>query len=265
MRKPPVTVGIDVGAISTEAVALRAGSILATAIAPTGADGKKAAAGCFRAALETAGIARGGVRAVASTGYGRKAVSFADTTVTEITSHARGAIHLFPRTESVIDIGGQDTKVIILEGNSVGDFVMNDRCAAGTGRFIEVMARTLQIPLERMGDESMAARRAAGGRLRISGTCTVFAESEVVSLLAKGTSKGRIILALHEAIADRVLAMTPGYRLGERITLSGGVAKNAGVVDCLRRRLNVTLDVPDEPRIVGALGAALVARNRLNA
>lgn len=263
MRKKPITMGIDVGAISTEAVVLRGEETLAYTIVPTGARVNIAARRCFRSTLEKANITREEIRSVVATGYGRRNLTFADSSITEITSHSRGAIHLFPGTGTVIDIGGQDTKIIFLKEGAVRDFVMNDRCAAGTGRFLEVMAHALEIPLERMGDESLRARRGNTVDTRISSTCTVFAESEVVSLLAEGKPRSRIILAIHEAIAERILAMAHRFRLGKRITLSGGVAKNSGVVDCIHRRLGVPLNIPDEPQLVGALGAALFARDRL--
>lgn len=136
---------------------------------------------------------------------------------------------------------------------------MNDRCAAGTGRFLEIMARALEIPLAEMGRESLRARRAGGGAIRISNTCTVFAESEVISLLTRQKPRGEIILALHEAVADRIAGMAARFQPGKEVTLTGGVAKNGGVADCIGRRLGVRLNIPPEPQIVGALGAALLA------
>jgi predicted CoA-substrate-specific enzyme activase len=136
---------------------------------------------------------------------------------------------------------------------------MNDRCAAGTGRFLEIMAQALEVPLAQMGRESLRARRAGGGGIRISNTCTVFAESEVVSLLTQRKPRREIILALHEAVADRIAGMAVRFPLGREVTLSGGVAKNRGVADCIGRRLGVRINIPSEPQIVGALGAALLA------
>jgi len=146
-----------------------------------------------------------------------------------------------------------------VRGGFVKDFVMNDRCAAGTGRFLEIMAQALEVPLEEMGRESLRARRAGGVAIRISNTCTVFAESEVVSLLTQRKPRREIILALHEAVADRIAGMAGRFPLGREVTLSGGVAKNRGVADCLDRRLGVRINIPPEPRIVGALGAAILA------
>jgi predicted CoA-substrate-specific enzyme activase len=260
MPKPMIVAGIDVGAISTKAVLVSTDRLLASTVSATGADGPGAAAACLCAALKMAGIARRDLRALSATGYGRNAVPFAGAVFTEITCHAKGASFLFPGTETVIDIGGQDCKIISVRGGAVRDFVMNDRCAAGTGRFLEIMAQALETPLTAMGRESLRARRDGAGNVRISHTCTVFAESEVVSMLARRTPKREIILALHDAVAERILGMAHRFPLGRRITLAGGVAKNKGVVDSLQRKLGLTLNVPDDPQIVGALGAALLAR-----
>lgn len=255
----PCAAGIDAGAIATKALILSDGEILAFSILPTGADGVRAARNAFRGALRKARLAPSGVGPVVATGYGRKTVPFAAAALTEITCHARGASFLFPGTETVIDIGGQDTKIISVRDGFVEDFVMNDRCAAGTGRFLEIMAQALEVPLVGMGRESLRARRAGAGGTRISNTCTVFAESEVVSLLSRRVPRREIILALHEAVADRIAGMAGKFPLGRRVTLTGGVAKNEGVADALRRRLGIAIDVPPEPQIVGALGAALLS------
>ncbi len=243
-----------------EGAVLKGGEILAFSILSTGADGVKAARDAFRGALRTARLEPSGVAAAAATGYGRKNVSFAAAALTEITCHARGASFLFPGTETVIDIGGQDTKIISVRDGFVRDFVMNDRCAAGTGRFLEIMSQALEIPLEEMGNEGLRARRGGASGLRISNTCTVFAESEVVSLLSRRMPRRDIVLALHEAVADRIAGMAGRFPLGRRVTLTGGVAKNRGVADAIGRRLGVAVDIPPEPQIVGALGAALLAR-----
>ena len=198
----------------------------------------------------------GQIGRVVATGYGRIAVPFASKKVTEITCHARGAYHLFPQTRTVIDIGGQDSKVIRLgKDGRVVDFVMNDKCAAGTGRFLEVMARALEVSLEDMGRLSDLARE----RLTISSMCTVFAESEVVSLIAEGHPKEDIIRGLHDAVSERVAGMAERVGLENGVTMTGGVAKNAGVVRSLEERLGVKISRPEEPQIVGALGAALIA------
>lgn len=251
--------GIDVGAISTKTMLIRGGKPIGWAISSTGADAAASARDSFRAALRNARLTAGSISSVAATGYGRNAVPFADAVYTEITCHARGACRLFPGTETVIDIGGQDCKIISVRRGAVLDFVMNDRCAAGTGRFLEIMSQALETPLEEMGREGMRAWSGKKRKIRISHTCTVFAESEVVSLLARRKPKREIILALHDAVAERILGMAHRFPLRRRITLSGGVAKNEGVVESLRRALGLRLNVPEEPQTVGALGAALLA------
>ena len=178
--------------------------------------------------------------------------------ITEITCHARGAYYVHPKTRTVIDIGGQDSKVIRLDeqGRNV-DFQMNDKCAAGTGRFLEVMAHALEVKVEDLGRLSLSAPRS----IKISSMCTVFAESEVVSLIADNQPKEVIIRGLHDSIADRVLGMVNRVGIEEEVTLTGGVAKNEGVVRALEERLRVKLFIPPEPQIIGALGAALLARD----
>ena len=251
-----VTAGLDVGALSTDAVIQRNGEILGFEVLPTGPRPAEAAEKAYREALRRAVVSADEVRAVVATGYGRGEVSFAAKTVTEITCHAVGARKLFPQAVSVIDIGGQDSKVIRLSPDGrVEDFVMNDKCAAGTGRFLEVMAQALHARLEEMGD---LANEAATD-LRISATCTVFAESEVVGLIGRGYPAKEIAAALHRAVAERIQGMVRRVRGAPPFVFSGGVAKNQGVVAALRERLQGEFLVPTEPRIVGALGAALIA------
>ena len=252
--------GVDVGSVAAKAVIFdpQSRSLLGKAVLPTGWNAREAGEKALAAACADAG----GIAAsrIVGTGYGRISLPFADQVVTEITCHARGASFLFPGTETVIDIGGQDTKIISVRDGFVRDFVMNDRCAAGTGRFLEIMSQALEIPLEEMGNEGLRARRGGASGLRISNTCTVFAESEVVSLLSRRMPRRDIVLALHEAVADRIAGMAGRFPLGRRVTLTGGVAKNRGVADAIGRRLGVAVDIPPEPQIVGALGAALLAR-----
>ncbi|NPV54991.1 MAG: 2-hydroxyglutaryl-CoA dehydratase [Firmicutes bacterium] len=253
-----IAAGVDIGSLSAKAVLLNVdrGQILGYSIMPTGASSRDVAERVLAEAARRAGVDVGKVGRVVATGYGRIAVPFADRKVTEITCHARGAYHLFPRTRTVIDIGGQDSKVIrIGKDGRVVDFVMNDKCAAGTGRFLEVMARALEVNLEDMGRLSGLARE----RLAISSMCTVFAESEVISLIAEGRPKEDIIRGLHDAVSERVAGMAERVGLEDSITMTGGVAKNDGVVRSLEERLGVKISRPEEPQIVGALGAALIA------
>lgn len=249
-----IVAGIDIGSLSSEAVILREGEIMSYSILPTGADTRKAAHMCMREALERAHLKFEDLEATVATGYGRINVPFASKTVTEITCHARGAYRLFPGTRTVIDMGGQDSKVISIDAEGrVSDFVMNDKCAAGTGRFLEVMAGALEVDLEEMGKRSARAKNG----VVISSMCTVFAESEVISLIAAGYSTNDIIRGLHEAISKRIFTMAGKLRMERPITMTGGVAKNRGIVDALGRLLKSRIQVPEEPQIVGALGAAL--------
>jgi predicted CoA-substrate-specific enzyme activase len=250
--------GVDVGSLSTEAVILHGDEVLGYSIVATGANTQKAAQESIDKAIKEAGIDRGSICLLVATGYGRNRVPFADKNITEITCHAKGAHFLFPKTRSVIDIGGQDSKAITMDSSGrITDFVMNDKCAAGTGRFLEVMAGALETRLEDMGKQALKAKKVVA----ISSMCTVFAESEVVSLIADGYRKEDIIRAITEAISQRVFQMAKRLRIEEQITLSGGVAKNRGVVEALKSCLKKKVNVPAEPQIIGALGAALYARN----
>lgn len=197
---------------------------------------------------------------LAATGYGRglAELQFDAPTVTEIKAYAVGARHFFPRCRTILDIGGQDTKVIGLdEAGRVHRFEMNDRCAAGTGRFLEVMAQALKYNLDELGREALAAKTEAG----INSMCTVFAESEVVSLLTKGAAREAVARGLHTAIVDRTTAMLHRVSATEPIVFAGGGALNACLRAMLGTRLKTHFDVPENPQIVGAMGAALIAKS----
>ena len=249
-------VGIDVGSASAEALILKDGKILAYSILETGANSRKAAEKALEEALKKAGLSRTEVGPIVATGYGRISVDFASRQVTEISCYARGINFLYPEVKMVIDIGGQDSKAILVGKNGrVLDFVMNDKCAAGTGRFLEVMAKAMEVNVEELGEISLRSRNPA----EISNTCTVFAESEVVSLIAKGVPVEDIAAGIHRAIARRVGAMARRIGVVPPVAFAGGVAKNVGVVKALEEELGVKLIVPEEPQIIGALGAALLA------
>lgn len=193
-----------------------------------------------------------------ATGYGRHLVEgvLADAAVSEITAYATGARHLYPDSRSVIDVGGQDCKVTLLAADgAVQKFEMNDRCAAGTGRFLEVIAKALDTDLTLLGGLALNA----GSKVAINSLCTVFAESEVVSLVARGEDAAAIALGTHEAIAQRIAAMARRVGVQERVVFAGGGALNVCLRHLLARRLGVEVTIPDEPQVVGALGAALVA------
>jgi len=250
--------GIDVGSLSTETVIVdEQGIILSYDILSTGANSRIAGERSFRQALELAGISAEDLKFIVVTGYGRISLPFASKAVTEITCHGRGAYQLFPGTRTVLDIGGQDSKVIRLaDGGRVVDFAMNDKCAAGTGRFIEVMARALEIGLDEMGPLSMKSTQ----DISISSMCTVFAESEIISLVAEGRPTEDIVNGIHKAICKRVFAMLDRVGVVQEVTMTGGVAKNAGITEKVRQQVG-GLNVPQEPQTVGALGAALIARD----
>jgi len=252
-----ITVGVDVGSAACKAVVFDAveGRVLGTALAPTGWHPRERGEEVFRAAVERSGCRRDDLHAVVGTGYGRSGLPFATCTVTEITCHARAAAYLVPGAATVIDVGGQDCKVISLGSDGhVRDFVMNDRCAAGTGRFLEVMARAMDVSLERFGEIALTSDRPA----QISSTCVVFAESEVVSLLAAGAAREDVVAGIHDAIARRILAMAGKLRIVQEVVLTGGGGLSAGLKWALERNLGHPVRVAPMPQYAGALGAALL-------
>jgi predicted CoA-substrate-specific enzyme activase len=255
------TAGVDVGAITAKAAIVgdRDGraELLATAVILAGYDRSAAAAQVLDQAIARAGLAREEIARLVATGYGRVQVPDADRTVTEITCHARGAHYLCPDVRTVIDIGGQDSKGIAVgAAGRVLDFVMNDKCAAGTGRFLEVMAHALEVDLADFGQIALSA----SNRAKISSTCTVFAESEVVTHVATGAPKADIVAGIHDAIAARISTMLGRIAVQDAVVLTGGVARNAGVVHMLEERLGHTIVVPEHAQLAGAIGAALIAR-----
>lgn len=254
-----LTVGIDVGSMAAKAVAFAHGKIQGAAVLATGWQPKHAGEEVFRRVLKMAGCRPESVRYIVGTGYGRGCIPFINASVTEITCHARGAAHMIPATQMVIDIGGQDSKVIRVGGQGrVEDFAMNDKCAAGTGRFLEVMAAALGMNVDEMGQLAMQTEPA-----RISSMCTVFAESEVISLVAAGEDKVRIIAGLHYAVAERVATLAGRMLPAACIVFTGGVAKNPGVKKALEKIMGYKLQLPDDPQVIGALGAAVIGQERL--
>ncbi len=252
--------GLDIGSISSEALLLSDEGIISYSIMVTGPNPQKASRECLKEALLKGGIEEESISRIVATGYGRVSVPFKAKEITEITCHARGGYFLFPKTRTVIDIGGQDSKVITLDDwGRVTDFVMNDKCAAGTGRFLEVMANALDVKLSEMGKRSLKANKGVS----ITSMCTVFAESEVISLIAEGREVEEILRGLHDSIAHRIFRMARRLRVRGEITISGGVAKNEGIVEALKRLFEMPINIPKEPQIVGALGAALIAREMI--
>lgn len=250
------------GSNTIKAVALGDGrDVLAHNVEKTSHDIDAVTKSVVDAVMKAAGAALGDCAYIVATGYGRVTCTLANKDVSEITCHARGAHFRMPGTRTVIDIGGQDSKVITLSDNGRAiDFVMNDKCAAGTGRFLEVMAQALGVPL---GDFTEISRQSKNP-VSISNTCTVFAESEVIGLMARRQSREDIIAGLHLSIASRVYALANRLRVADDVAFTGGVALNGGVKDAIEKVSNRKLQVPPEPQIIGALGAAIIAYETVN-
>lgn len=249
--------GIDSGSTTTNMVVLdEAGSVVASSIVRTGAKAQNGANAAFEAARQALGATEDDFKAIVATGYGRSNIPFATGTMTEITCHGKGAHRLCPGTRTIIDIGGQDSKVICLdERGGVENFIMNDKCAAGTGRFLEAMARTLEITLDEISTAGLAWKE----DLSISSMCTVFAESEVISLIADNHSEADIVHGLNKSIAARTASMVARAKGQPPYMMTGGVARNHGVVQMLEAKLGAPLFIADDPDLCGALGAALFA------
>jgi predicted CoA-substrate-specific enzyme activase len=245
--------GVDIGSTMTKVV-VHSGTILAAIIGPTGPEHRRTAYKVMLQALVQAKISLDDLTYVVATGYGRLNVPFADKQVTEITCHARGVSSIFPNVKTTIDIGGQDCKGIKIANGKVINFVMNDKCAAGTGRFLEVIAEALGLRVEEMGELSLRAKSTP----KISSTCTVFAEQEVISWLAMDTKVEDILAGIHEAIATRVHSMAQRVKIEKEVVVTGGCAKNAGLVKALERKIGYPVLVPAEPLLTGAIGAALI-------
>jgi len=255
-----ITAGIDIGSVTAKGVMMEENRLLASAIQFTGYNAGLAGETVLSTLLEKTGLEKGQLAAIVATGYGRNSVSFADKTMSEIICHGTGAHAAVPGARTVIDIGGQDSKVIILgPTGQVVNFVMNDKCAAGTGRFLEVMARALEIDLDGFGPLSLKGTAPAA----ISSTCTVFAESEVISLVAKNESRENIIAGIHASIATRTCSMANRLGVIPEVAMTGGVSRNIGVVRALEQFLNLPVTVPENAQLTGAIGAALLARREV--
>ena len=252
-----ISLGIDLGSNTVKAVLLKDGKeVLATSVRKGTYDPQAVADEVVADCVAAAGIARADIGKVVATGYGRISCAFADKEISEISCHGRGAYFTLPSTRTIIDIGGQDSKVIVLsENGKVTDFIMNDKCAAGTGRFLEVMASALGLELSQFGPIALQSTKP----IEITNTCTVFAESEVISLLARKTAKEDIIAGLHRSIASRVLALASRLSTADDVMATGGVALNSGVVAALETASGRKIKVPPMPQLNGALGAALYA------
>lgn len=251
-----ITAGIDVGSRTCKVVLLDENAeILGTSIEKSGIESSETAQEMVTDIVETVGAEKPALDATVATGYGRGNVDFADQNVTEITCHARGLIEQFPEARGLIDIGGQDSKVIKLENGQVIDFAMNDKCAAGTGKFLESMAETLDLQLSEIGPLAKNADEAT----ELTSTCAVFAESEVITQIHQGAPREEIVAGICDSVVDQIMGQVERVGLEPPIAMTGGVARNEGVRRGLEAALDTDLLVPENPQIVGALGAALKA------
>jgi predicted CoA-substrate-specific enzyme activase len=259
----PVTAGVDIGSTASKALLMREGEVLSMAIGPSTVNPAKTAETVFQDVCEKAGVKGDGIDCIIGTGYGRAKVSFADDNVSEVSCHATGAHFLLPEAQTVVDIGGQDCKAIALEPNgTLKNFAMNEKCAAGTGRFLEMMAKVLGVEVEDLGELDSQSDTP----ISISNVCSVFAESEVINLVNDGAHIPDIVRGLHDSLTNRIAVLVNRVGLREAAVITGGVAKNRGVVRALTEKFGVEITpVPEsvDPQIIGALGAALQARRRL--
>lgn len=255
--------GVDVGSTQTKAVVIDEDRIIVgRSLIDTGANVVQAAESSFVAALAQGGIDEEEVEYVIGTGYGRYRVTFGNSQITEISCHGRGAVHLFPETRTVVDMGGQDTKAISVNAEGeITDFCMNDKCAAGTGRFLGAAAAALDIPIDQLGPVSLDSRKP----IKISTTCTVFAESEVLAWIGKGKKIEDILWGVHKSIASRSAGLMRRVGIDSEITFSGGVSRNEGMVKALEERLGQPLNISEDCHYMGAMGAALFALDNIEA
>jgi len=233
----------------------KSSNLISTVKGPTGPEHRQLANEVMRQALEKVSLQIDDISCIVATGYGRVNVPFADRQITELSCHARGVSSIFPNVRTAIDIGGQDAKCMKIDNGRLISFVMNDKCAAGTGRFLEVTAATLGVKLEDMGDISLKATK----RIQISNLCTIFAQQEVVALLSRGERLEDIVAGLHNALASRIAALAQRLGIEPDLVLTGGGAKNTGMVRAVKESLGRELLVPEEPLLTGALGAAILA------
>lgn len=256
-------VGVDVGSTQTKALLLdEQGAIVARSLIDTGAYLVRAAERSLEAALAEAGVSRNDVGYAIGTGYGRFKVAFGDDQVTEISCHAKGAWSLFPKTRTVIDIGGQDTKAIkVSDRGEVLDFAMNDKCAAGSGRFLSNSAEALGMDVSEIGARSLEAKSA----VRLSTVCTIFVETDILSYLASGKKTEDILAGVHGAIGSRTIALVRRVGAEPEITFTGGVARNVGMIRAVQDKLGLDVNVSADAHYTGALGAAVFALERMTA
>ena len=257
-RSPMIVAGCDIGSLTAKAVILKDGNLIADAVIRVKTNPARSATDVMRMAMDKAGLTPEDIDRVVGTGYGREQIPFVDSVESEISCHARAAFRVMPSVRMVIDIGGQDAKATRLDDNgNVARYIYNDKCASGTGRFLEVMADALEVPLEEMG--AMGARSTE--KLSISNQCVIFAETEVVSLVNEGKEIADIVNALHHALAGRVASLAKSIEVREDVIMTGGVAKNSGVFSALSAAIGIPMKhlIDVDPQLMGALGAALYA------
>ena len=256
-----ITCGIDVGSLSAEAVIFVDANLEVYSLIRTGPDSAETAKQALEEALKKTDIRQEDIDYTVATGYGRVIVPFSNRNITEISCHAKGAHYFFPSVRTILDMGGQDCKAIRCDENGkVTSFLMNDKCAAGTGRAMEVMANLLQVKLEDIGTLSLEFK---GEPVKISNTCIIFAKSEVLSLTREGVPINEILAGLCDGVAERVRVLIRRVGMEEDFVISGGISKNSGVVKRLEQKLEVNAHISFEPQIVGAVGAALFAKELL--
>ncbi|MBN1949195.1 MAG: 2-hydroxyglutaryl-CoA dehydratase [Candidatus Cloacimonetes bacterium] len=252
----PITAGIDVGSRTTKLVIQQAGKVLRAGIRDTGINPRHTARDLYEEVLRLANLKQNSIARLVATGYGRNIVDFSIQSISEISCQARGVRHLLPHSRTVIDIGGQDSKIILLnEQGRVDQFFMNDKCAAGTGRFLEVVATILGMTLDEISD----LQPNVSGQFEINSTCVVFAESEIIGLLSKGERADCIVEAVNLSIARRIRQLLAQSHWQPPVVFTGGVALNKGMVQALGKILDSKITIPENSSITGALGASLLA------
>lgn len=255
-----IVAGIDIGSRAAKGVILKDGSILASVIRDTGPESVKTSEMVMAELLKVTGLSLTDINYVVATGYGRVLVPFARENISEISCHARGVNYYFPSVRTILDMGGQDCKAISIDDKGqVTNFVMNDKCAGGTGRFLEMIAEVLNLPLTKIGEVSLESKTA----ISFNTICAVFAKSDAINNLRKGVAKSDILAGLHEAIATRCLNLLKRVSIKKDFSISGGISKNKGMVAKIKEKVGLEPMLSDDPQIIGALGAAIFAEDRL--
>ena len=254
-----IVAGVDIGSVAAKALILSEKGIMGYSVVPTGANCNEAAQKALNNAIQKANIKKEDIKYIMATGYGRRAINFGNNSITEISANAKGAIFLarkIGQIRTIINVGGQDVKVITLdEKGTITNFLMNDKCAAGTGRFLEVISKALEEDIETFSKISLESTNPA----KINSTCTVFAESEVISLVAQNVPKKDIIAGIHKSVAKRISDMTRAAGAQEKIFFDGGGAKNIGLTTAVKKTIGKEIHITKIPQFTVALGAALLA------